>query len=385
MILMISLLGVAAAWNAGNVAPVASDISSAFDMSLVTYGLLTGTSFFIGNIIALAVAPRVGEWLGVLLALRVACLATFVGNIVIAITPVAGGVLVGRLVAAVSFAFVAALAPVYARHIGGVLLLGIFGASVQLGIGLGIGVGSVLSDVGFDWRVGFFVSAAVGAVALVSLHGISVANEPLRRTGGFLRAAFRTLRVYRLSLLFISIYGVPVVMGAWLTQYLVDSGGVRVGIAGALAFVLFASSALMRFTGARLQQRGVGHLTLVSLLGLSIGGVILLVIESSVTLAIPAVIALGAGFALPYAKMLVDGQKLFPSEPAEPLALLTIVAMAMPIAVIPLVGLALDKGEGRLAFAAIGVFLAIALIANLRPTGIPVTGSTANVGVRPDG
>jgi MFS family permease len=382
---MISLLGVAAAWNAGNVAPVASDISSAFDMSLVTYGLLTGTSFFIGNIIALAVAPRVGEWLGVLLALRVACLATFVGNIVIAITPVAGGVLVGRLVAAVSFAFVAALAPVYARHIGGVLLLGIFGASVQLGIGLGIGVGSVLSDVGFDWRVGFFVSAAVGAVALVSLHGISVANEPLRRTGGFLRAAFRTLRVYRLSLLFISIYGVPVVMGAWLTQYLVDSGGVRVGIAGALAFVLFASSALMRFTGARLQQRGVGHLTLVSLLGLSIGGVILLVIESSVTLAIPAVIALGAGFALPYAKMLVDGQKLFPSEPAEPLALLTIVAMAMPIAVIPLVGLALDRGEGRLAFAAIGVFLAIALIANLRPTGIPVTGSTANVGVRPDG
>jgi len=385
MILMISLLGVAAAWNAGNVAPVASDISSAFDMSLVTYGLLTGTSFFIGNIIALAVAPRVGEWLGVLLALRVACLATFVGNIVIAITPVAGGVLVGRLVAAVSFAFVAALAPVYARHIGGVLLLGIFGASVQLGIGLGIGVGSVLSDVGFDWRVGFFVSAAVGAVALVSLHGISVANEPLRRTGGFLRAAFRTLRVYRLSLLFISIYGVPVVMGAWLTEYLVDSGGVRVGIAGALAFVLFASSALMRFTGARLQQRGVGHLTLVSLLGLSIGGVVLLVIESSVTLAIPAVIALGAGFALPYAKMLVDGQKLFPSEPAEPLALLTIVAMAMPIAVIPLVGLALDKGEGRLAFAAIGVFLAIALIANLRPTGIPVTGSTANVGVRPDG
>ena len=382
---MISLLGVAAAWNAGNVAPVASDISSAFNISLVTYGLLTGTSFFIGCIIALAVAPRVGEWLGVLLALRVACLTTFVGNIVIAITPVVGGILVGRLVAAVGFAFVAALAPVYARHIGGVLLLGIFGASVQLGIGLGIGVGSVLSDVGFDWRVGFFVSAAVGAVALVSLHGISVANEPLHRTGGFLRAAFRTLRVYRLSLLFISIYGVPVVMGAWLTHYLVHSGGVRVGIAGALAFILFATSALMRFTGARLQQRGVGHLTLVSLLGLSIGGVILLVIESSVTLAIPAVIALGAGFALPYAQMLVDGQKLFPSEPAEPLALLTIVAMAMPIAVIPLIGLALDEGEGQLAFAAIGVFLAIALIANLRPTGIPVTSSTADVGVQPDG
>lgn len=95
----------------------------------------------------------------------------------------------------------------------------------------------------------------------------------------------------------------------------------------------------------------------------------LLVIESSLVLAIPAVIALGAGFAIPYAVMLVEGQKLFPAEPAEPLALLTLVALIIPIPAIPLVGLALDSGDGELALGALAVFLAVATLANLRPTG----------------
>ncbi|MGI9557038.1 MAG: MFS transporter [Solirubrobacterales bacterium] len=377
--LIVAFLGLSSAWNAGNVGPVASELSGEFDISLATYGVITGTTFFAANLVALAISPGAAERFGVVWALRIACIATVVGNVVIAITPVAGGIVGGRMIAAISLAFASTLTPVYARHVGGVLLLGIFGAAIQLGIGLSIVVGSVLSDAGVDWRVGFFLSALVGAIALALLYGVQVAGEPLRRAGGFLRAAVTKLRVYRLGLLFIGVYAVPVVLAAWLVQYLVDEGGVAAALAGALSFVLFATSSIMRYFGAQLKARGAGHMLLVSFLALASAGMVLLIIESSFALALPAVLALGAGFALPYAQMLVDAQKLFPREPAEPLALLTMVALAVPIAAVPLVGMALDDGRGEFALAALAAFLALATLVNLRPTGLPVGDGVAEV------
>ncbi len=381
---LIAFLGLSSAWNAGNIGPVAAELASEFDTSLASIGLITGTVFFAGNLVALAVAARAAERIGVIPALRIACACTAVGNLVLAVTPVAAGLGVGRLIAAVSLAWVAALGPVYARQVGGVILIGIFGAAIQLGIAGGLIVGSVLSDQGVDWRVGFIVSAAVGIVALALLHGVTVTHEPLKRTKGFLRAAVRKLRVYRLALLFISVYGIPVILGAWLVQYLIDEGGLRAAVAGALSFVLFSTSAAMRFAGAEMHKRGTPHIVLASLLGLAAGGMVLLVIESSLALALPAVLALGAGFALPYAAMLVEGQKLFPREPAEPLALLTMVALAVPIFVIPLIGLALDDGKGEIAFGILAAFLAFATLANLRPSGRSVTDDVSEVGGQAD-
>jgi MFS family permease len=377
---VIAFLGLSSAWNAGNVGPVASELAREFGTTLVTIGVLTGTVFFAGNLVFLAVAARVAERIGVITALRIACISTALGNVVLAVTPGAAGLGVGRLIAAVSLAWVAALAPVYARQVGGVLLIGIFGASIQLGIAGGLIVGSVLANQGVDWRVGFVVSAAVGIVALALLHGVTVAREPLKRTRGFLRAAVGKLRVYRLALLFISVYGIPVILGAWLVQYLTDEGGLRAAVAGALSFVLFATSATMRFVGAEMQKRGTPHVVLASFLGLAAGGMVLLVIESSLALAVPAVLALGAGFALPYAVMLLEGQRLFPREPAEPLALLTMVALAPPIFVIPLIGLALDDGKGEIAFGILAAFLAFATLVNLRPSGRPVADGVGEVG-----
>jgi MFS family permease len=376
---LVSLLGLTAAWNAGNVGPVAAELATEYETTLASIGVLTGTVFFAMSLIALAVSAPAAERIGVISALRFGCLCMVVGNVVLVVTPVEVGLAVGRLIAAVSLAWIVALAPVYARQVGGVLLIGIFGASFQLGIAGALIVGSVLSDAGVDWRVGFAISAAVGLIALALLHGVKVTEEPLRRTKGFLRAAVGKLRVYRLALLFISVYGIPIVLGAWLVQYLIDEGGLRAAAAGALSFVLFATSAAMRFVGAEMQKRGTPHIVLAGLLGLAAGGMVLLVIESSLALALPAVLALGAGFALPYAEMLVEGQELFPREPAEPLALVTMFAFAFPIPVIPLIGLALDDGSGELALGALAAILVVATLANLRPTGRPVTDRVGDV------
>jgi len=290
----------------------------------------------------------------------------------------------GRIVAAASLGLVPVLAPVYARQVGGVRLMGILGAAIQLGVAGALIVGSVLADQGVDWRVGFAISAALGVGALVMLHGVQAEKEPLRRAAGFLRAAVGKLRVYRLALMFIAAYGIPMVLGAWLVQYLVQEGNTQAGVAGVLSFVLFGTSAAMRLYGASLAARGTAHILVAGTMGLAAVGMFLLVIENSLVLALPAVLALGAGFAIPYAMMLVDGQKLFPAEPAEPLALLTLIALAIPIPAIPLVGLALDSGDGELALGAMGVFLVVATLANLRRTGRPVADGVGDMGRQPD-
>ena len=128
----------------------------------------------------------------------------------------------------------------------------------------------------------------------------------------------------------------------------------------------------MRLTGARLQQRGVGHLALAATLGFSVLGVILIALDPATPIALIAVVAMAIGFAIPYATMMTEAQQLFPEAPSEPLALMTLAAMIPPIVAVPLVGTALDNGNGGLAMLAIAAFLAIATLLNLRRSGIPL-------------
>ena len=48
-------------------------------------------------------------------------------------------------------------------------------------------------------------------------------------------------------------------------------------------------------------------------------------------------------------------------------------ALVPPIIAIPIIGHALSRGEGPLAFGILAAFLVLATLANLRRTGIPLT------------
>ena len=145
----------------------------------------------------------------------------------------------------------------FARETGGVARVGVFGGAFQLGIGLGLVSGSLLADAGADWRVGFFVSALAGVSALPLLR-----DERLRDHAGEQVAAgswpwrVRTPRVYRLGTLFIAMFTVPLTLGAWLVHYLSVNGGMAVGVAGILSFLMFGASALFRTVGAELRLAG---------------------------------------------------------------------------------------------------------------------------------
>lgn len=371
--LVVALMALSGAWNAGNVGPVASQLAADFDVSLAVVGFLSGTLFFGANVIGLAFAAQLGEAVGLVRGMRAACLLIVAGNLIFALTPVFAGLAVGRVLPGLGFALTTTVGIVWARHEGGVKLVGLFGASIQLGIAVSLLLGSILYDAGVDWRVGFLVSAALAAAALVSIPGdATVPPADERRSSGFLKLASRKLRVYRLSLLFMSIYGVPMILGAWLIEYLSTEGDVSKTAAGLASFLLFGLSAVMRMSGADLKAGGWSHKILCGALGLAAVGLAAVTVDPAVGAAFAGAVLLATGFGLPYATALTEAQDLFPEEPAEPLALMTLVALLLPIIVIPIVGHAISDHSGNVAFGILAGFLLFATLVNLKRSGIPL-------------
>lgn len=383
VVVAVALIGLSGAWNAGNVGPVASEIAREFDVSLAVVGLLAGTLFLGSMAVGLLIAAQVGERTGLVRGLRLSCSLFVIGNLIFAVTPAFVGLAVGRILPGLGFSLVNTLGAVWARNAGGVRLVGVFGASIQLGIALALLLGSGLSDLGIDWRVGFLISAALAAAAFVAIPGgAESAPAAQRRNTGFLKAAARHVRVYRLALLFISIYGVPMILSAWLIEYLSRDGDVGKALAGVVAFLLFGLSAAVRLSGAQLQQRGVPHMLLGGALGFAAVGMAALTLDPVATVAFAAVVLLALGFGIPYATALTEAQDLYPAAPSEPVALMTLLGLLPPIAAIPIVGHAVANGDGDLAFGGLVVFLVLATLANLRRTGIPLTTAQADEAAR---
>lgn len=369
------LVGVGGAWSAGNMGGVVNELAAEFELSLPTLGLLSGTIFFGATVAGLIVAPRVAERLGITRAIALGCGIGALGSIVFA----AGGgfamLAFGRVLAGFGLGLAAALGPVLARTTGGIARVGLFGAAFQLGIACGLGASSLLADAGVDWRVGFVVTAVAAASAAPFILAVPLEVERREPVRGFAAAAVRSGDAWRLGVLFIAMFAVPLTLGAWFVHYVTVDGDVGKSLAGILAFVLFGVSALMRELGGTLARRGVSPVALAGACPLlAAAGLVGLGIEVEPGVVAAAVLLMGAGFALPYATMMVEGQKLLPAEPSRPTALLSMLGTGVAIPVVPLMGGLLDSGDGELAFIALGGLVVLAGLLNLRPAGRPVLG-----------
>lgn len=369
----IFLIGTGTAFAAGNIGPVVPELANDFGLSLAGVGLLSGTVFFSAMVVGIALAPKIAERVGVVSALRLACLLAGVGSLLFATSPSVGLLAVGRVISGLGLGLVGTLGPVFGRETGGVKRVGVFGASFQFGIGAGLVTGSLLADFDVDWRVGFLISAVAGVSALPLLRGTEVRISLSRTASGFLGKAVRTPRVYRLGALFIAMFTVPLLLGAWLVHYLTVQGDIRLALAGALSFLMFGASALLRSVGADLAARGVSPLLLRAAAPLlATLGVGALAFSQSFVVALIGVLLMAAGFALPYAVMIVAAQKQYPREPADPVALYTTLASVIPIATIPLFGSALSEGYGEEALLGIAIFIGIAGLLQIKPTDRPL-------------
>ena len=116
-----------------------------------------------------------------------------------------------------------------------------------------------------------------------------------------------------------------------------------------------------------LAQRGLspalltGGATFLAAIGLAI-----LALGSSVAVFSVAVIAAGIGFAVPYGSAVAQAQRLYPSEPADPVALVTMIGTAVPVPLVPLIGSLLDHGHGTAVFLGLAAAVGVAGALNLR-------------------
>src|SRR5262249_40470665 len=146
-------------WNSGNVGPVVSSLVSEFDLKLGEVGLLSGTFFFGG--------AAAGAFLGAGLAKRIrgaggvwgACGLSVLRHLLFAAGDSFAVLAVGRVFAGVAFGIAAVFVPAYARAMGGVKMVGLFGAGLTLGVAAALFLGSILEGAGVDWRVAFVITA----------------------------------------------------------------------------------------------------------------------------------------------------------------------------------------------------------------------------------
>lgn len=362
------LLAAGTSWNAGNIGPVTSTLSAEFTVSLTAIGLLSGTVFMGGIVLSTLLAPPLAGRIGVADAARLGCVLCGLGNLLFAVSPWFGGLLVARVLVGAGLGLALVLGPIFAREFGGVRLLGVFGAGVTIGMAVSLGMGSVLEDAGVEWRIAFVVSAAAGVVAIPFLPRRMESTAPERHASGLVGAMLRSGPLWRVAMVYVGSFGVQLIVGAWLIHYLTQGDGMAVALAGLLAFLMFGVSAAARDLGGALSARGVSPVLLVGVAPLlAAAGLAAIAVDRSFAVALPAVVLMGSGFSLPYAVMMDEAQRLFPQRPLAPITLLQLAANAFPMVVIPLVGAALAAGSGEAALFALAAFCTLSGVANFRP------------------
>jgi MFS family permease len=366
--LAIFVFGAGAFWNGGNVGPIAGQLAHHFSTTLGTIGLLSGTALFVMMVVGPLAVPRLTRSLGAMPTARIGCVLAAAGNVVLALAPAFWVLMVGRVIAGFGVALAVVVGPAIARSMGGMRTLSVFGGSVMFGVAAALLVGGLLVDVGANWRVTFALSALLAIVALPLMPERVEVRPPGHIPDGIVKRLIESAPEWRLLLLFAGVLGIPLVVSAWLSHYLTAAGGLTPGVAGILAFLLFGISTVVRLGSGRLAARGFSPTALAGVAPL-VGsvGMVLMSVEPSLAGALPGVVLMGIGFALPYAVMYDEAERLFPSAPVASLSFLTSGANVIPIFAAPLVGAALEHGSGEEGMLALTAFVVLAGIANLRP------------------
>ena len=369
-------------WNGGNVGPVVGSLTKDFDIGLGEVGLLSGAFFFGGSAAGSLIGAELARRIRVMSGIWACCLLSILGNVIFALGDSVAVLAVGRVLAGLAFGLAAVFVPTYARAMGGVKMVGLFGAGLTLGVAGALLLGSILQGAGVDWRVAFWITAALGALALPILPNEAVPVHRAASEGeGLVREALTNQAWWRVQLLGIATLDLPLIVGAWLVHYLATEVSMSAAVAGVLSFALFGISAVMRDVAGRVTAAGASASLLV-IVGLAVGagGLVLLGQSETTGVALIAIVLMGVGLSLPYPLYYDEAERVLPDRPIGSLGLMQVGAGVFPIPVIPAFGAALAAGNSDLAFAALAAFAVFTLLLNARPPVRPARPASAGPG-----
>jgi predicted MFS family arabinose efflux permease len=377
-------------WNCGNVGPVVGPLTHDFDITLGEVGLLSGTFFFAGSAVGSLAGAALARRIRVLAGIWACCVLSVIGNVIFAVGDSFAVLAAGRVFAGVAFGLAAVFIPTYARVMGGVKMVGLFGAGLTLGVAASLFLGSIMEGAGVDWRVAFAITAALALISLPLLPNEPVEVQRASSEGeGLAREALTNQAWWRVQLLGIATLNLPLIVGAWLVHYLTTGYGLSTTAAGGFAFALFGISAVMRDVAGRITAAGAAPAMLVVVgLGIGAAGLVLLGQGSAPGVALVAIALMGVGLSLPYPLYYDEAERVLPDRPVGSLGLMQVGAGIFPIPVIPLFGAALASGDADLAFAALAGFALLTLLLNARPPvpprNVAAETSGATVSGRPE-
>lgn len=383
-LLLVCSHAVAVSTSYTNHGPLLGLISAEFSLSAAAQGTIA-TWFFAGAATSMLVGGLVADRVGPKAAVTAGFLVTALANILCGlITPSFPALLVLRFVGGLGGGFAFAAGAAYTRTVfagrRAHLAQGLYGAAFLLGSGSTLVFIPVLAGADGDWRRAYAFSGL--GVLLVWIAWVALApHGPARAThvAMTLLTALRSRNVWLLGLAHMCGFGLAMVVGTWVTAWLVARFDLALAIAGALGSSVLVTGIFARSAGGVVLERGVPPIRLVQAsLGLAAAGLAVMALAPWLPAALGGLLVMGLGVGLPYAAVFNGAAASVPDAPASAQALVgwcgTVAAVVGP----PIVGALLDAtGSFAGGYLVLAAFAAVVLAATvlLRPFSLASAGA----------
>jgi len=195
--------------------------------------------------------------------------------------------------------------------------LGLYGGFVQLGGGTSLYLIPLLAS-RLGWRRALIVSSGLIALSTVAWLALAPRVRP-SLAAARLTEAVRSPKVWTLGLVHTATFGLAVLIGIWITTFLVHDFGLSLVSAGAAGSAILALGVLSRPLGGWLVDRDVLSARAVMKLTVLTGAVGLLALAwpgRPLIVAALAIVALGVALSAPYAAVMHTTGRSCPGRPA---------------------------------------------------------------------
>jgi len=347
------LLGLAVGWNFTNVAAIADPLSDYYATPLPVIGVFT-TVFWLTHAAMQLPSGRSADRFGPRPVAVVALGIAVAGNALALVAPEPAAAIAGRALTGVGtgLAFVAGSDYIRLGR-GGALAQGLFGGSAMAGGALALALVPILEDE-LSWRAPFWSALALSAIgALAVAAGPSRRSAGLHRDSGRLTGLVADRALLRLSAVHMASLGMYTVLFTWIVTLLERARDYSNEAAGAATSVALAAGIVARPFGGWCVRRWPASTRSVLAASLSGGALstVLLLVAGAVPLTLLATAMMGFSAGVAFAPVFVEAARLRPDAPAAAVGWVNTLGNIVPMAGVPLLGLAFSlPGDGRIGF-----------------------------------
>jgi nitrate/nitrite transporter NarK len=377
-LLLICATAIASATNYTNHGPVLGFIRGEFALSSADAGVIA-TAFFAGAASTMLLGGGIADRIGTRPAVTLGFLVMVIGNLGTGLlAPSFPALLAWRVLGGLGSGFGFAAGASYTRSIfddrGRHLAQGLYGASFLLGSGITLAYIPLLAGPAGDWRLAFTLSG-LGVAAVWVVWTLFAPSEPRTPAARGARAALvlalRERNTWLLALCHSCGFGMAIVVGTWVTLYLVDAFAMPIAAAGLVGSLTLVTGIAARTAGAIILEGGLRPVRLIrSGLALAALGLTTIALAPALPVAIVGLIATGLGVGLPYAAVFNGAAASARRSPASAQAVVGMGGLSSAIFGPPLVGTLLDTtGDFAAGFLALTVVIVavLALTFLIRP------------------